>query len=239
MALFYPSDWRPFYFKAPYTRNLIRNCSGQDGLKHGWNILENGGNYWKVEKDHGGSDDLPEEALALSNNVSYNFATSYGWCSMEQIIDLTKEGVSEELLDGEIQPDIVVTEWYAARFDCGNTYEMSVTLLTKPKLEKKYTLAEFNVGPVLTPQWAPRNWNKVEHVFCDYGPGLRYIRFFHKGKDTQFWAGHYGCKMAGAQVRIQFKEEMQGSRPKQREVIKSNPETQLTLKEDEDEDIYD
>ena len=29
MAPFFPSDWRTFYFKAPYTRNLIKNCSGQ------------------------------------------------------------------------------------------------------------------------------------------------------------------------------------------------------------------
>ena len=50
---------------------------------------------------------------------------------------------------------------YAARFDCGNTYEMSVALLTKPTLDKKYILDEFNFGPVLTQQWAPRNWHKV------------------------------------------------------------------------------
>ena len=29
MAPYFPQDWREFYHKAPYTRNLIRNCSGQ------------------------------------------------------------------------------------------------------------------------------------------------------------------------------------------------------------------
>ena len=46
---------------------------------------------------------------------------------------------------------------------------------------------------------------QVEHTFSNYGPGLRYIHFFHRGKDTQFWAGHYGCKMAGSQVGITMK----------------------------------
>ena len=90
--------WLNIYF-SPFT----------DGLKVGWKILENGGDRWIIEKGHHGSDPLPEEVLALSNNESYNFATSYGWCSMEQIIDLVEEGISEELLDA--QPDILVTEW--------------------------------------------------------------------------------------------------------------------------------
>ena len=80
-----------------------------DGLKVGWKITENGGHRWKVETDTCGAEPLPEEVLALSNNESYNFVTSFEWCSMEQTIDLVKEGFSEELLDA--QPDILVTEW--------------------------------------------------------------------------------------------------------------------------------
>ena len=56
-----------------------------------------------------GSEPLPEEVLALSNNKHYNFVTSFEWCSMEQTIDLVKEGFSEELLDS--QPNILITEW--------------------------------------------------------------------------------------------------------------------------------
>ena len=29
MAPYYPEDWRDFYRKSPFTRNLIKNCSGQ------------------------------------------------------------------------------------------------------------------------------------------------------------------------------------------------------------------
>ena len=56
-----------------------------------------------------GAEPLPEEVLALSNTKSYNFVTSYHWCSMEQTIDLVKEGFSEEMLDA--QPDVFVAEW--------------------------------------------------------------------------------------------------------------------------------
>lgn len=45
--------------------------------------------------------------------------------------------------------------------------------------------------------WA---WHKVTHVFDNFGPGVRYIKFAHSGKDSQFWKGHYGSKMTGASV---------------------------------------
>lgn len=40
------------------------------------------------------------------------------------------------------------------------------------------------------------------HVFRDYGPGVRYIRFAHGGKDTQFWAGWYGIRVTDSSVEI-------------------------------------
>jgi F-box associated region. len=43
---------------------------------------------------------------------------------------------------------------------------------------------------------------QVSHVFQNYGPGVRFIKFYHGGMDTQFWAGHYGSKMSGACVKL-------------------------------------
>lgn len=43
---------------------------------------------------------------------------------------------------------------------------------------------------------------QVAYTFRSYGPGVRYIMFIHCGKDTQYWAGHFGSKMAGARVEI-------------------------------------
>lgn len=43
---------------------------------------------------------------------------------------------------------------------------------------------------------------QVLHTFENYPPDIRYIRFTHRGKGTQFWDGHYGSKMAGAKVYL-------------------------------------
>ena len=45
----------------------------------------------------------------------------------------------------------------------------------------------------------------MQYTFSGYKPGVRYIRYFHGGKDTQFWAGHYGVKMTLSTVRLDLK----------------------------------
>lgn len=51
-------------------------------------------------------------------------------------------------------------------------------------------------------QLPKRTWNKVEHTFTNYGPGIRYICFNHSGQDKQFWKGHHGTKLTGSTVKI-------------------------------------
>lgn len=43
---------------------------------------------------------------------------------------------------------------------------------------------------------------QVTHVFKNYGKGVRYVRFVHGGKDTQFWAGWYGIRVTNSCVEI-------------------------------------
>ena len=45
---------------------------------------------------------------------------------------------------------------------------------------------------------------QVEHAFTNYGPGVKYVQFVHRGKDSQFWAGHYGVKLAAPSVKLTF-----------------------------------
>lgn len=42
----------------------------------------------------------------------------------------------------------------------------------------------------------------MTHVFKDYGPGVRFIRFTHGGQDTQYWAGWYGIRVINSSVEI-------------------------------------
>lgn len=44
----------------------------------------------------------------------------------------------------------------------------------------------------------------MEIVFEKCPKGVRKIKFWHEGQDTQFWKGHYGSKMAGGVVKIKF-----------------------------------
>uniref|UniRef100_V5III4 Putative f-box associated region n=1 Tax=Ixodes ricinus TaxID=34613 RepID=V5III4_IXORI len=155
-----------------------------------WQVTQNHGDGWRVEKTPAGADPLP-----LANQSC--FATSYGECSKEQVISLVKEGVVPEVLD-IFKPAIEVSEWYAGRFDCGCKYRLIVELLNVAKKP----VATFDTGELVTPQWAGRQWQQVRHTFNDYPKGVRYVRFAHLGTDTQFWAGHYGAKMAGGMVRI-------------------------------------
>lgn len=122
-----------------------------------------------------------------------------------QIIDLVKEGVAPKILD-ILKPAIEISEWHAARFDCGSIYRLSVALLDA----RRNPQASFDTGNIETPQWAGREWSQVRHVFVDYPAGVRFVSFEHMGKDTLFWAGHYGAKMAGGEVRI---ASHQDSRP--------------------------
>jgi len=194
-------DWQTYAkisMKNPFGRNLIKMSSPPNRYDYyelsDWTIKQNSGDQWRVERPPSGSDDLlniPE--LAESNCC---FATSYGPCVKEQCICLLQEGLTERYLD-EMQPDITVKEYYAGRFDCGCIYKLEVSLLA----ENQSVIDSFTFD-WREEQWLGKEWHKVVHVFTQYGPGLRYVKFCHSGQDTQFWAGHYGSKMAGASVTL-------------------------------------
>ncbi|XP_030623570.1 F-box only protein 6-like [Chanos chanos] len=181
-----PRNWQAFYFLCKNRRNLLKNPIAEDGV-HGWKIIQNGGDMWKIEE-------LPEP---LHGRIKKYFVTSYQRCLKEQLICLEKEGYSPLLMD-EIQPRIIISDWYAPRWDCGSEYEICVELLN----HKKQVIQTFRPERVYFPQWNDTQWNNVTHAFQDYGPGVRYVRFIHGGKDTQFWAGWYGIRVTNSSVEI-------------------------------------
>ncbi|KAG7323127.1 hypothetical protein KOW79_012829 [Hemibagrus wyckioides] len=87
---------------------------------------------------------------------------------------------------------------YAPRWDCGSVYELHVELLNR----KKKTVQFFQPKRVKFPQWNDQQLEQKTYTFKDYGPGVRFIRFKHRGKDTQFWAGHYGIRVTHSSVEI-------------------------------------
>ena len=163
-----------------------------------WSIIKNGGDGWHIED--GCINDEEEQLIKENGGSKSNYVTSYGDCSRKQIVDLVDVGIDPGILD-KLQPTIEVSEWNAARWDCGSTYWVQVSLLDNKK--KKITEHSYNDT---TAQWVggQKGWCRFSHTFSAYGSGVRYVEFWDKGKDTQFWAGYYGSKMAAAVVKIVF-----------------------------------
>lgn len=182
-------EWCRLAVLEPFGRNLIKNPCGREQLLH-WEI-QHGGNGWTVEE----SRDFVEGA-----ETQTCFASSYQCCTKWQVVDLLKEGLWEDLLD-TYQPDIIISDWWGAREDCGCCYEISVSLLAA---NKRLVIAEFNLQPDPVPQWSDAKYQQVSYIFQNYGPGVRYVRFMHKGQDTQFWAGHYGARVTNSTVRVKI-----------------------------------
>ncbi|XP_016073386.1 PREDICTED: F-box only protein 6 [Miniopterus natalensis] len=185
------ADWKIFYFLCSVRRNLLRNPCAEEGMRS-WKIDENGGDCWKVESLPGAhGKDFPD------SKVRNYFVTSYALCLKSQMVDLKAKGYWEELMD-VFRPDIVVKDWFAARADCGCTYNIKVQLLSANNIP----LASFEPPPVTIEQWSDATWTEVSYTFSDYPPGVRHVFFQHGGKDTQFWAGWYGPRVTNSSIII-------------------------------------
>uniref|UniRef100_A0A8C6ZCX1 F-box only protein 6-like n=1 Tax=Nothoprocta perdicaria TaxID=30464 RepID=A0A8C6ZCX1_NOTPE len=178
------SDWKIFYMLCSLKRNLIKNPSAE-----GWFVF---GDRWRIEELPG-----PLGREMPDPKVHKYFVTSFGLCLKSQLITLKNEGYWNELMD-EKRPEIVIKDWYAARFDCGCRYEITVRLLS----EDYIVLEEFHPEPVVIEQWSDAMWREVSHTFHNYPAGVRYIWFQHGGQDTQFWAGWYGIRVTNSSITI-------------------------------------
>nr|XP_056702285.1 F-box only protein 17-like [Euleptes europaea] len=97
-------------------------------------------------------------------------------CWISQLIDLVKEGLWEDLLDS-FQPDIFISDWWGTHEKCGCTYNIYVLLLAA---DKNSVIARFVTEMDPTEEWNVP-FQQASHVFRQYGPGVRYLRFQHIG----------------------------------------------------------
>lgn len=212
--------------KQPYGRNLINNPSGEHGF-NGWNIRANGGDGFLIEK--------PPFGCTPNEDIQIAFVTSFYWCKKYYVVDLWNEGIEGIILD-KYHPTIIVSEWFNCREDCASTYIFDVKLIQNGKnvtidtvrppmmpSEDEWSDNEFENannsanGPKTNltisrifdfHQWSDAVWQRIEHKFICYPPGIRYVLFEHSGRDLQFWAGHYGAKMAKASIVVSFDDEI-------------------------------
>ncbi len=182
-------SWTNFSEQQVTNENQARQPSSRWG----------GGNKWSIESERIKPEDPHFEQIVKENdNCSKNYVTSYEWCCREQIIELSHYGFSDSVMD-IVQPLISVSEWYAARWDCGSIFCIRVDLLDS----EKQVVTSYQ-DSITTDQWlgGELGWRRVEGEFKSYGSGVRFVRFADGGKDTKYWSGHYGSKMAGARLVI-------------------------------------
>lgn len=197
-------DFKRYFFQNPYTRNLLKNSKALDGVKH-WSLTALADHYRNdtmfIKEDYpAGADSLEKYIATKYYGEVKNWVTSYVYSSREQTIDLLNEGCHINVLDN-IRPPLVISEWYAARFDCGSEFDFEVKLFAE---NKKDLLDSFQFNCNLN---AGRPWFQIKHVFDAYPPGVRFIHFRHGGKDRKYWAGHYGVKMALPTVRFKMDDQ--------------------------------
>ncbi|XP_053328340.1 F-box only protein 27 isoform X1 [Spea bombifrons] len=181
--------WPRVCLKKPFTRNLLRNPFGAEGLRH-WEVTH-GGDGWTVEDNRSPLDGAESQKC---------FVTSYFWCVKTQLVDLLESGLWGHYLDVH-QPPICISDWYGSRADCGCVYQMKVELLAA---DRQTAIKVFESNPEPIPQWNDQSYAQVSYVFQNYGPGVRFVRFSHRGKDTQFWKGWYGARITNSSVTVRI-----------------------------------
>lgn len=91
---------------------------------------------------------------------------------------------------------IEVSARYLARTDCPSVFQLSAALYNE-----RYERLDWFESPI---QDAPADfWERLRHTFSPQ-PGARYVVIAIKGKDSNFWAGRFGSKVADCSVRVLY-----------------------------------
>ncbi|WAR19001.1 FBX6-like protein [Mya arenaria] len=183
----------------------IASNGDKSGRMMEWEVVGNGGDGWSVETEPIGSDPVSDFNNECKGSVGC-WATSYRECAKYQVVDLMAAGCCKYVLD-HVRPAIHVSE-YSARRDCGAVYKMTVVLMPE-KTEEFWTASTENTNTTYsfddTLLAGSGDWFQAKYTFKDYPMGIRYVGFYHNGKDTKFWAGNFGAKMTLASVILDFK----------------------------------
>ncbi|MFP2903504.1 phosphodiester glycosidase family protein [Pyxidicoccus sp. 3LFB2] len=169
------------------SENLLDNPGVETGDLSGWTVTANGGAGWRV--DVSARDGIPGNRA---------LRTSYDWLRRSQLVDLRARGIPEGTLD--TAPAIYVAEQFRREY-CPDQYYMKVELLDA----NMAVLTSWNSGVRTNSgacEWGGEQWDTLTHVFTDYGPGVRYVRWEDGGKDAEGWGAHYGAYLDGAYLGV-------------------------------------
>ncbi|NTX16375.1 phosphodiester glycosidase family protein [Myxococcus sp. CA056] len=163
--------------------NLLENGGAETGNLDGWQVDANGGAGW----------------LAVADPDQPYFITSYAWNLRHQLVDLWEHGFDPDTLAR--QPLIRVSERFTQTYCPGDAYFLKAQLLD----ENLAVVASWDSGVRTHEQlcsWGEKDWVTLSHVFADYGPNVRYVRFEDGGKDGEQWGGQYGTILDDAALVV-------------------------------------
>ncbi|CAG5875795.1 F-box only protein 50 [Menidia menidia] len=184
-------DWKSAYEAKPLGRNLLKNTAPfglskdapppepelPDAPRGGPPRFQPDGDFsgWTTSTEV-----LPLDSSGIPAGAVICALPQFSWFTLEQVVDLKAEGLWDELLD-EFQPEIVVQDWYEESQVHESIYRLHVKLLGA---DKSTVISEHAVNPSEDLSTYSHNWKEVSHVFSGYGPGVRYVHFLHRLKNS-------------------------------------------------------
>ncbi|XP_053297224.1 F-box only protein 50 [Pleuronectes platessa] len=201
-------DWKSIYEAKPLGRNLLKNPAPLGMSKDTpppepeyHDMPMRGPPRFQLDGDFTGwttsVEILPYDTSGIPQGAMICELPRLSWFSMEQVVDLKAEGLWEELLD-TFQPEIVIQDFYEESQVHQSIYQLHVKLLGA---DKSTVISEHSVNPTEDLSTYSHTWKEVSHVFCNYGPGARYVHFVHRLKNS-FMMELYPTKFTGSSVIV-------------------------------------
>ncbi|XP_072231383.1 F-box only protein 50 [Leuresthes tenuis] len=184
-------DWKSVCEAKPLGRNLLKNPAPL-GLNKDVPLPEPelpevpGGGPPRFQPDGDftswttSTEVLPYDSSGIPAGAVICALPQYSWFTLEQVVDLKAEGLWDELLD-DFQPEILIQDWYEESQLHKSIYQLHVKLLGT---DKSTVISEHAVNPKEELSTYSHNWKEVSHVFSGYGPGVRYVHFLHRLKNS-------------------------------------------------------
>jgi len=165
----------------PGSRNFITNPSGEHGLR-GWRPFNQQMN-WEVQQSE----------LPVNDTTTTNFVSGYYWCIMGQSVPL------HSLVRDPSSVRIEVSAKFMGRTDCPSIFRLEAIALDAQRQE----LARLQTATLESPVDA---WERA-CLILEPTRGVHEIIMVVYGKDSRFWAGRFGSKVAECSVRVLCSEE--------------------------------
>jgi hypothetical protein len=165
----------------PGSRNLLINPSGEQGLQ-GWQQF-NPRLSWKVE-----ASDIP-----VNGTTRTNFVSGFQWCIMAQRVTLHR------FVTDPSSVRVEVSAKFMGRTDCPSVFRMEAIVLNSGSEQ----IHRANIGPLD----APSDFWERASLIVDSIPNAHEIIMVVYGKDSRFWQGDFGCKVAECSVRVLCSED--------------------------------